>query len=488
MIPRATTPTAPDTARAAAPTAPVTPWTSVELPSPKLDQDSLQIPLTPRAQAPSDTNSPSASASVSALSRQNDLSSSGTSSSGTSSSGTSSSGTSAQAPTTGVQRRASGTPYVSTATAAVASSPLAAPSRAAELPTALRDSSSETPTITKDNIKSLGQAPAPKQHAVSADVRAAVSAVAGTSPASVTLHRGAAVDKKAQALNADAFAHEGAIHIPGTTPLISDKSRQILAHELTHVVQQQQYGKTLPPENTPLGRQLEASALHAETLVSSSPKSSISPTISPTILSSFTSTSTSESAPTPAMPSAAAQTTSDMTPARREGQTPTRSATGAQEITLARGQSQPDEVVLSPRRLPTVAAPAALGSTMGNQPTWSGRIGSGQTQGGQGAAGQFSSAPPAPFGQPSAPEQVQRRSRAQDTKHPTAAKEIAQAKQRKEQAPRAAPAVTPPPTSFTSDARWLEQHANALYPLIRNMLRADLLKDRERRSKLMREY
>ena len=155
---------------------------------------------------------------------------------------------------------------------------------------------------------------------------------------------------------------------------------------------------------------------------------------------------------------------------------------------MARGQSQPDEVVLSPRRLPTVAAPAALGSTMGNQPTWSGRIGSGQTQGGQGAAGQFSSAPPAPFGQPSAPEQVQRRSRAQDTKHPTAAKEIAQAKQRKEQAPRAAPAVTPPPTSFTSDARWLEQHANALYPLIRNMLRADLLKDRERRSKLMREY
>ena len=319
-------------------------------------------------------------------------------------------------------------------------------------------------------------------------MRAAVSAVAGTSPASVTLHRGAAVDKKAQALNADAFAHEGAIHIPGTTPLISDKSRQILAHELTHVVQQQQYGKTLPPENTPLGRQLEASALHAETLVSSSPKSSISPTISPTILSSFSSTSTSESAPTPAMPSAAAQTTSEMTPARREGQTPTRSATGAQEITLARGQSQPDEVVLSPRRLPTVAAPAALGSTMGNQPTWSGRIGSGQTQGGQGAAGQFSSAPPAPFGQPSAPEQVQRRSRAQDTKHPTAAKEIAQAKQRKEQAPRAAPAVTPPPTSFTSDARWLEQHANALYPLIRNMLRADLLKDRERRSKLMREY
>ncbi len=188
------------------------------------------------------------------------------------------------------------------------------------------------------------------------------------------------------------------------------------------------------------------------------------------------------------MPAAAAQTTSDMTPARRESQANALRVNGAQEITLARGQSQSDEVVLSPRRLPTVAAPAALGSTMGNQPTWAGRIGNGQSYGGQGAAGQFSAAPPAQFVQPSAPEQVQRRSRAQGTKHSTAAKEAAPAKQRKEQAPSAASAVAPQPTSFTSDARWLEQHANALYPLIRNMLRADLLKDRERRSKLMREY
>ena len=371
---------------------------------------------------------------------------------------------------------------MSTATAAVASTPMAAPSRQSELPTALRDSPSETATITKDNIKSFGQAPAPKQHAVSADVRAAVSAVAGTSPTSVALHRGAAVDKKAQALSADAFTHEGAIHIPGTTPLISDKSRQILAHELTHVVQQQQYGKTLPPEHTPLGRQLEASALHAETLVSSSPKPSVSPTIP------STSTSASVSAPAPAMPSAALATTSDMTPARSESRTNTFRAAGAQEITVARGQSQPAEVVLSPRRLPAVPAPAALGRTLGSQPMWAGNSGSSETQARQGAASQFNYAPPVPAGQPSAPEQVQRRSRAQGTQNQTAAKEIAPVKQHKEQAPSASPTVAPQPTSFTSDARWLEQHANALYPLIRNMLRADLLKDRERRSKLMREY
>jgi hypothetical protein len=38
------------------------------------------------------------------------------------------------------------------------------------------------------------------------------------------------------------------------------------------------------------------------------------------------------------------------------------------------------------------------------------------------------------------------------------------------------------------DHRWLELHATALYPLIRGMLRDELLRDRERRGKMMREY
>lgn len=341
---------------------------------------------------------------------------------------------------TGVQRRASGTPFAA-ATAAPPSSP------------------SQTPTITKDNINSFGQAPGPKQHMVSSDVRAAVSAVAGTSPTSVTLHRGAAVDKRAQALNADAFTHEGAIHIPGTSPLISDKSRQILAHELTHVVQQQQYGKTLPPEHTPLGRQLEASALHAETLVS----------------------------PSRAKPSAAT-TTNSMAPTMPESSISTNRATGSQEMSLTREQNQPDEVVLSPRRLTTMAAPNALGSAMANQPTWSGNGYSNGAQGSQGSARPFGAAPVAPVGQSSGSEQVQRRSRAQSTQQPSETAQTPAVMPRAEASPRSETAVAPQPTSFTSDARWLEQHAHALYPLIRNMLRADLLRDRERRSKLMREY
>jgi len=46
----------------------------------------------------------------------------------------------------------------------------------------------------------------------------------------------------------------------------------------------------------------------------------------------------------------------------------------------------------------------------------------------------------------------------------------------------------PPPDNTWRDQRWLEQHATALYPLIRNLLRDELLLDRERRGKMMREF
>jgi hypothetical protein len=44
------------------------------------------------------------------------------------------------------------------------------------------------------------------------------------------------------------------------------------------------------------------------------------------------------------------------------------------------------------------------------------------------------------------------------------------------------------PDNTWRDQRWLEQHATALYPLIRGMLRDELMRDRERRGKMMREY
>jgi hypothetical protein len=43
------------------------------------------------------------------------------------------------------------------------------------------------------------------------------------------------------------------------------------------------------------------------------------------------------------------------------------------------------------------------------------------------------------------------------------------------------------PIETSIDRDWLERHAEALYPLIKKYLRNDLLKDRERRGKLMRD-
>ena len=358
-------------------------------------------------------------------------------------------------PATGVQRRVAGTPTTQP------------PATPASIP-------ASAPAITKDNIKSFGQPPGPTKQSVPADVRAAVSAVAGSSPPSVNLHRGNVVSKKAQALNADAYTHEGAVHIPGTTPLVSDDSRRLLAHELTHVVQQQQYGKNLPPEHTPLGRQLEASALHAETLVAPTP--SPEPLESPELIGKHAKPATN-----PAMQP-------DLTPARNTGQSPRSSGLVAPEVRLNSEQPKPADIVLTPRRLPTVTATASTSQMLAGQPTWASQDMSGENRNLPGSTSQLRSTQPRQGVEAAAPEQVQRRARAQGDKQPTAAQEAATVKPRKEQAPRVEPPVAPQQTSFTSDARWLEQHANALYPLIRNMLRADLLKDRERRSKLMREY
>ncbi|GDX32969.1 hypothetical protein LBMAG15_19040 [Actinomycetes bacterium] len=306
-------------------------------------------------------------------------------------------------------------------------------------------------------------------------MQAAVTAAVGTSPPSITLHRGEAVTKKAQALNADAYTHEGAVHIPGTTPLASDKSRQLLAHELTHVVQQQQYGKNMPPEHTPLGRQLEASALHAESLVASPP--SALPLATPRY-------------PELDARSAAATdpvTQPDLTLARAGGQNRRGNGMAPQEVKLNPEHPRPAEVVLSPRRLATVAAAEPTRQLMPGQPTWSSRTGGGASQLDPGSTSQPGAPQPTQTIPAGAPEQVQRKARAQGHQQPSAKPEAARVKPRREPAPQVEAAAAQP-TSFVSDARWLEQHANALYPLIRNMLRADLLKDRERRSKLMREY
>jgi hypothetical protein len=70
----------------------------------------------------------------------------------------------------------------------------------------------------------------------------------------------------AGALDARAFTQAGEIYLPDKHgPLSDQKAQSLLAHEMTHVVQQRRFGSSLPDESTPHGQRLEAEAASAET-------------------------------------------------------------------------------------------------------------------------------------------------------------------------------------------------------------------------------
>jgi hypothetical protein len=69
----------------------------------------------------------------------------------------------------------------------------------------------------------------------------------------------------AGALDARAFTHGGEIFLPDKHgPLTGQKAQSLLAHEMTHVVQQRRLGSSLPDETTAHGQRLEAEAASAE--------------------------------------------------------------------------------------------------------------------------------------------------------------------------------------------------------------------------------
>ena len=81
----------------------------------------------------------------------------------------------------------------------------------------------------------------------------------------VRIHRGAAAGEAAGALKARSFTHGGEIYMPDNHgPLTSGTGKALLAHEMTHVVQQRRLGSSLPSEQTPHGKRLEAEAVRAE--------------------------------------------------------------------------------------------------------------------------------------------------------------------------------------------------------------------------------
>jgi hypothetical protein len=81
----------------------------------------------------------------------------------------------------------------------------------------------------------------------------------------VPVYRGPKVNEAAKSRGARAFAAGGAVFLPDEAgPVDSPKARGLLAHELTHAVQQRTFGPRLPAPESSIGRRLEAEAQAAE--------------------------------------------------------------------------------------------------------------------------------------------------------------------------------------------------------------------------------
>lgn len=92
-------------------------------------------------------------------------------------------------------------------------------------------------------------------------VRSELEPVLGESLADVKVHRGPETGAAARSIQAKAFTTGGAVYMPdeiGSTA--SGEGRKVLAHELTHVVQQRALGASLPGEDSAEGARLESEA------------------------------------------------------------------------------------------------------------------------------------------------------------------------------------------------------------------------------------
>jgi Domain of unknown function (DUF4157) len=93
-------------------------------------------------------------------------------------------------------------------------------------------------------------------------VAAAVQQAHGADVRQMHVVRGDAASKLASSVQARAVTRDGEVFLPPERgPLDTPANRGLLAHELTHVLQQRRLGAEVPLEHTPAGRALEA---HAE--------------------------------------------------------------------------------------------------------------------------------------------------------------------------------------------------------------------------------
>jgi uncharacterized protein DUF4157 len=105
---------------------------------------------------------------------------------------------------------------------------------------------------------------------VPATLTASLSQALRTDVTALPVRRGGAVDAVARQLGARAFTAGGVAHVPDQVgPLDGREAAPLLAHELTHVVQQQRFGNAPPVPGSERDSQLEAEAVAVERWVES---------------------------------------------------------------------------------------------------------------------------------------------------------------------------------------------------------------------------
>ncbi len=117
----------------------------------------------------------------------------------------------------------------------------------------------------------------PRRVEVPEQVKQALRSSVGEPPTHVTVHEGDHAADMTGAVNAEAFTRDGQIYLAGDAPLTSTRGQELLAHELTHVMQQGGRNGSMPGEHTREGQDLEGKALAVEQVMASGARETIAP-------------------------------------------------------------------------------------------------------------------------------------------------------------------------------------------------------------------
>lgn len=118
----------------------------------------------------------------------------------------------------------------------------------------------------------------PRRVSVPEQVKQALRGSVGEPPSHVTVHEGSEAANLTGAVNAEAFTRDGQIYLAGDAPLDSPRGQELLAHELTHVMQQSGSNGSMPGEHTREGKSLEDKALAVERAMASGSFATVRPT------------------------------------------------------------------------------------------------------------------------------------------------------------------------------------------------------------------